>query len=97
MIIDFYAQLEARFPNTATKSKNILQKEISPQERETLLKLVATMAVKGYRFDPNSKRNDATADIRNDLELIGFSMDDKTILKWLRVAADLVGNDYWDN
>ncbi len=56
-------------------------------ERKTLLKLIAAMSIQGYKFDPNAKRNDATADIQSDLELLGIPLDQKTILKWLRVAT----------
>jgi len=52
-------------------AKNKLKAELSPVERETLLKLVAAMAVKGYRFDPEAKRNEATSDILNDLDYLG--------------------------
>lgn len=72
------------------------EKSLSAREKETLLMLVATMAIKGYAYDPNKSKNSCTSDIRTDLELLGFSMDDKTILKWLREAAGLVYKGYWD-
>ena len=70
--------------------KNKLKAELSPIERETLLKLVAAMAVKGYRFDPEAKRNEATSDILNDLDHLGISLDKKTVLKWLREACSII-------
>ena len=72
------------------------EKSLSAREKETLLMLVATMAIKGYTYDPNKLKNSCTSEIRTDLELLGFSMDDKTILKWLREAASLVDKGYWD-
>jgi hypothetical protein len=60
------------------------------QEKNTLLKLIAGMAIKGYCFDPVAKRNNATRDIQNDLDQLGLGLDQKTILKWLREATSLV-------
>lgn len=72
------------------------EKSLSAREKETLLMLVATMAIKGYVYDPNKSKSSCTSDIRKDLELLGFSMDNKTILKWLREATSLVNKGYWD-
>ncbi len=76
--------------SAARKSVNL-----SDQQENTLLKLVAAMAVRGYSFDPSKHRNQATADIRSDLELLGLELDDKTVLKWLRAATDLIHKDFW--
>jgi hypothetical protein len=91
-LIEQVKRFQTNTPNLAPDQ----EKQLTDRERETLLKLIAAMAVKGYRFDPNMDRNAATADIRGDLELLGFPMDNKTILKWLRAATDLVDKDYWD-
>lgn len=69
--------------------------ELRDREKTTLLRLVAAMAVRGYSYDPAKKRNDATSDIKSDLELLGLQLDDKTILKWLRSATELIDKDYW--
>lgn len=63
---------------------------LSDRERETLLKIVAAMSIKGYRFNPEAARNPATKDIQDDLELLGIGLDQKTILKWLRESAKLI-------
>lgn len=70
--------------------KEVSDTKLTERERETLLKLVAAMAVKGYRFDPEAKRNDATSDILNDLDQLGISLDKKTVLKWLREACSRI-------
>ena len=62
-------------------------------ERTTALKLIAAMAVKGYAFKPNAERNAATSDIQTDLNLLGLEMDNKTILKWIREACELLDLD----
>ncbi|MEP3524011.1 MAG: hypothetical protein ABJN24_01150 [Hyphomicrobiales bacterium] len=74
-------------------SKTDVGTDLIPKERETLLKLVAAMAVRGYSFDPDAKRNDATADIQNDLDQLGIPLDQKTILKWIREACSLIHKD----
>jgi len=65
-------------------------KVMTDQEIVTLLKLVAAMAVNGYAFVPDAKRNQATADIQSDLDQLGVSLDQKTILKWIRTACDVL-------
>lgn len=60
------------------------------RERESLLKLVIGMAVRGYKFDPRQKRNDATSDIFSDLDHLDIRLDRDTILKWLREGAKLL-------
>jgi hypothetical protein len=88
----FYEGLEARLlpKDVQTAEPAPLTKSISSQERETLFKLIAAMAVKGYMFDPGASRNPATADIQSDLDQLGISLDQKTILKWVREACEII-------
>jgi hypothetical protein len=96
----FYEGLEARHsqkqvevvPTDATIPEQSSNRA-SDQETETLLKLIAAMAIKGYMFKPAAKRNPATADIQSDLDQLGISLDQKTILKWVRIACDVVPKD----
>lgn len=74
------------------------ENSLSDRERETLLRLVAAMAVRGYRFNPDAARNPATKDIQDDLELLGIGLDQKTILKWLRESTNLISaEDFIDD
>jgi hypothetical protein len=96
----FYEGLEARVAQkqvevvatNATAPEQSLNRA-SDQETETLLKLIAAMAIKGYMFKLEAKRNPATADIQSDLDQLGISLDQKTILKWVRIACDVVPKD----
>jgi hypothetical protein len=96
----FYEGLEARIAQkqvevlaiNATTPEQSLNR-VSDQETETLYKLIAAMAIKGYMFEPDAKRNQATADIQSDLDQLGISLDQKTILKWVRIACDVVPKD----
>lgn len=94
--VDFYAELERRFPKAKVKEENKIEKDISPQERETLLKLIAAMACEQYNFDPEAVRSSATSSIRDDIETVGLRMDSNTIRKWLKEAMALVPKEYWD-
>lgn len=76
-----------------TGSQSVSTDEPKPflqSERTTALKLIAAMAMRGYKFKPQASRNEATSDIQSDLNFLGFEMDSKTILKWLREACELV-------
>ncbi|MFK5979541.1 MAG: hypothetical protein QM488_11705 [Rhizobiaceae bacterium] len=92
---DFYGELERRFPIKTAKVESKFEKDISSQERETLLKLIAAMSCEQYNFDPEAIRNTATSSIRDDMETVGLSMDSNTIRKWLKEAATLVPKEYW--
>ncbi|MFK5980587.1 MAG: hypothetical protein QM488_17070 [Rhizobiaceae bacterium] len=94
--VDFYAELERRFPKEKVKEENEIEKDISPQERETLLKLIAAMACEQYNFNPELARSSATSSIRDDIETVGLTMDSNTIRKWLKEAMALVPKAYWD-
>jgi len=79
--------------HSPSKLANSDDVSISGLERESLLKLVAGMSIKGYRFDPSAKRNDATRDIQSDLDQLGIGMDSKTVLKWLREASLIIDRE----
>jgi len=68
------------------------EKVLSPDGREqkTLLKLVIGMAVEQYRYNHTGSRNQATRQIKDDLEMHGVGISENTILKWLREAAELL-------
>jgi hypothetical protein len=57
---------------------------------ESLRKLVISMAWGAYRFNPYLSRNAATADIRQDLELLGLKLDDETMLTHFREAVEVL-------
>lgn len=66
------------------------EKEIGSRERDTLYKIIIGMAIGGYRYNPALKRNEAIADIARDLELVGVTVSDDTIRKYIKEAADLI-------
>jgi hypothetical protein len=65
-------------------------KPFSTRERETLLKVVIGMAVRGYAFDPKSVRSDRIPEIVADLALAGVPVGDDTVRKLVREGAELL-------
>ena len=59
-------------------------KPLTNIERDSLLKLVIGMAIKGYSYDPTAKKNSAVAEIAADLTLLGLQLGDDTIRKYLK-------------
>lgn len=66
---------------------------VSIRERETLLKLVISMAVKGYAYDPSGRKNSAITEIADDTALLGIPVSDDTVRKYLNAAKDLLARD----
>jgi hypothetical protein len=58
------------------------------RERQTLLKLVLGMAIKGYAHNPDAARTSTAAEISGDLEQLGISVSDDTIRKYLTEAKE---------
>ncbi len=88
-IEDYPKDLQPIIP--ATKSK---EKGLSTTERETLLKLILGMAMDAYGYDPTIPRNNASGGnkcgISSKLALIGISISDDTIRKYLTEAKKLL-------
>ena len=79
------AELELAIQNAPKKEKPLLTRE-----RDSALKLIIGMAVRGYGYYPTAARSDITKDISDDLALLGISLDADTVRKWLREGADLL-------
>ena len=67
-----------------------IEKHLHTKEKETLLKLVIGMAVKGFDYDPLAPRGPAPAMIAASLEGLEIGLDQDTIRKWLREGAKLL-------
>jgi hypothetical protein len=66
------------------------QGKIGLKERESLLKIVIGMAVKGYAFNPKASRNTTAAEIAGDLQLLGLGLDEDTVRKYLAEGRQLL-------
>jgi hypothetical protein len=65
---------------------------LGARERESLLKMVIAMAVRGYKYDPSANRSKITQEIADDLRTLGLSLDVDTVRKYLKSAAVLLRN-----
>jgi hypothetical protein len=83
------AKLEADL-QAANEALRVNRERGFARERETLLKLVIGMAVVGYRYDPIQFPNKVHSEIANDLKSAGVALDDDTVRKWLKKAAELL-------
>lgn len=66
---------------------------LDPRERQSLLKLVIAMAVKGYTYDPSAKRSDVISEIESDVNFVGLSISKDTIRKHLDQGGKLLPGD----
>jgi hypothetical protein len=64
--------------------------DLKTKEQETLLKMVAGMAMAYYGWDRDALRSNATAEIASDLAKAGITLDTDTIRKWLKKSAELI-------
>jgi hypothetical protein len=64
------------------------EKALSTTERNSLLKMVIGMAIRGYGYDPVAKKSSTPGEISKDLGLLGMKLDPETVLKFLREATD---------
>jgi len=62
--------------------------ELNPNSKKTLLKMIIAMAIGHYRYDPEDNKSDSPSLIMKQVEKVGLSIDDETVRKWLREAAD---------
>ena len=63
---------------------------LNTRERDTLLKLVIGMAIKGYKYEPFASKSTVTKEIADDLAALDISVSDDTIRKYLKQATNSV-------
>ena len=63
--------------------------EIGQRERDSLLKLILGIAIKGYSYDPKATRSKEVLEITNDLQFLGLSLTEDTVRKYLSEAKGL--------
>jgi len=77
---------------TETSGKKLLH----TTERETLLKIIAGLAIAAYRYDPKKGKNEAIKEIQEDLSKLGVSMSDDTIRKKIQEGIELIPQNMED-
>ena len=78
------------FQQSISDARANLDKPLSTKERESLLKLVLGMAIKGYGYKPAELRNAATSEICKDLGTLGVGLDPDTVRKFLHEASEML-------
>jgi hypothetical protein len=73
------------------EDKAAKEKPLATRERNTLLKMVLGMAIKGYGHDLTKSRNTTPKEISDDLAELGISVSDDTVRQWLKEAYDEIG------
>lgn len=82
-------------PNPFESAKPVVdfEKPIGLRERESLLKLILGMAIKGYGYDPKATKSTGVSEIASDLQLIGLKLNDDTVRKYLNEAKALFSGE----
>lgn len=60
----------------------------NPKSQNTLLQMIAVMAIKGYKYNPDDSRSTVPATIVNSAQSMGITLDPKTVREWLQQAAE---------
>ena len=77
--------------------KALAEKPLKTRERDTICKIILGMAIKGYAYDPQAKKNTAVSEIAGDIQQLGLSVDQDTIRKWLQEAIALLPHEALKN
>ncbi len=84
-------ELDRFLASKAKKGQAVMaEKSLATTERNTLLKLVIGMAIKGYKYQPDATRGTVPAEIASDLAELGIPVTDDTVRKWLKEAEKTV-------
>ena len=73
------------------KEEAAKEKPLSTRERDTLLKIILGMAIKGYGYNPTEGRSDKPREIADDLAILQIPVSDDTVRKKLKDAFDTIG------
>lgn len=71
-------------------TEQTLEKPLRTRERDTMLKIIIGMAVKGYSYDPDASRSTLPKEVADDLAALGVGVSDDTVRKYLKEAAESV-------
>ena len=62
----------------------------SPKSTNSLLKMIITMAIDAYGYNPDQKKSPIPAEIVENAEKLGLSIDVDTVRNWLKEAANIL-------
>ncbi len=84
-------ELESQAPKEDSEDNK--NNNLKTRERDTLLKMIIGMAVDSYGYDPNASRSPIPKEISDILAQKGMPLDQDTVRKWLKEAAELWPRD----
>lgn len=64
--------------------------KLEARERTTIHKILLGTLITGYGYDPNAKKSQAISDLARDIELLGLSVDQDTLRRWIKNALPLL-------
>ena len=91
------AELTQERNNLSVEAVSAKHKSSATKERDSLLKLVIGMAVKGYAYDPKATRSEVPNEMVHDFKLLGISINAGTVRKYLQEATDLLPGENLDD
>jgi hypothetical protein len=68
-------------------------KRIDPRERQSMAKLLVTIAIDAYGFDPKAKRSPIPKELEGIAARLGLEITDDTIRSYLRLGAEQLPKD----
>lgn len=91
-LVIFAGDLERmkKFDNGKFMGSTTIMCEENPKSIESLLKIVITMAKDGYGYDHTAKKNGLPREISEAAELLGLTITDDSVRKWLKKGAELL-------
>lgn len=98
--IDFPEQLATLIlsrdiaPKPLAKPLANQEKPLGTRERETLLKIILSMALDKYKYDPDAAKCGGVTRIVNSIRLAGFDISDDTVRAKLLEAEQYMSEDY---
>lgn len=69
---------------------------VGTRERDTFYKLIITLAVEAYRYDPTDKRSSVASDLHNDLIKYDLTLSVDTVREKLQSSASVLSKDVLD-
>lgn len=67
----------------AAQPENRASKSSGTKERESIMAMIAGMAIRGYGYDPTAGKNKAPKEIADDVAALGLSLDVDTVRKYV--------------
>lgn len=82
-----------KYQNTLTSNTVASNTSDNPKSTNTLLKMIAVMAIDGYGYKPKENKSKIPGEISAGADILGVPISSETVLKWLRQSVDLVDQD----